>query len=73
MGSNSFDTNPNKNVSTTIEYALSTERFEKPLFQWSQEFFKQGYESVNSVSTVIYFLLFVDFYSYFLKIFFIPG
>ena len=32
-----------------IEYVLSTKRFEEPLFQWKQEIFKQGYESVNSV------------------------
>ena len=49
FGSNSFDTNANTNVlDTTIEYVLSTERFEEPLFQWSQKIFKQGYESVNS-------------------------
>ena len=33
----------------TIEYVLSTKRFEEPFFQWKQKFFKQGYESVNSV------------------------
>ena len=60
-----------KNV--LIEYILSVKRFEEPLFQWSQEFFNQGYESINSVSTVIvtYFLLFVDFCSYFLRNFYL--
>ena len=34
FGSNSFDTNANTNVlNATIEYVLSTERFEEPLFQ----------------------------------------
>ena len=33
FGSNSFDTNPNTNVlNATIEYVLSTKRFEEPLF-----------------------------------------
>ena len=54
FGSNSFDTNANTNVlDTAIEYVLSTDRFEKPLFQRSQENFKQHYESVNSASIVI--------------------
>ena len=60
-----------KNV--LIEYILSVKRFVEPIFQWSQEFFNQGYESINSVSTVIvtYFLLFVDFCSYFLRNFYL--
>ena len=34
FGSNSFDTNTNTNVLiATIEYVLSTKRFEEPLFQ----------------------------------------
>ena len=34
FGSNSFDTNANANVlKATIEYILSTKRFEEPLFQ----------------------------------------
>ena len=34
FGSNSFDTNANTNVlNATIEYVLSTKRFEEPLFQ----------------------------------------
>ena len=41
------------------------------------EIFRQGYESVNYVSIVIvtclFFLLFVDFYYYIIRIFFIPG
>ena len=37
FGSNSFDTNANTNVlNATIEYLLSTQRFEEPLFQWIQ-------------------------------------
>ena len=71
FGSNLF--NANKNANVVIEYILSVKRFEEPLFQWSQEFFNQGYESINSVSTVIvtYFLLFVDFCSYFLRNFYL--
>ena len=54
FGCNSFDTNANTNVlNATIEYVLSSKRFEEPLFQWSQEIFKQGYESVNSVFIVV--------------------
>ena len=50
FGSNLFDSNANTNVlNATIEYVLSTKRFEEPLFQWKQEIFKQGYESVYSV------------------------
>ena len=44
FGSNSSDKNANTNVlSATIEYVLSTKRFQEPLCQWSQEIFKQGY------------------------------
>ena len=43
FGSNSFDTNANTNVfNATIEYVISTEKFEEPLFQWSQGIFKQA-------------------------------
>ena len=61
FGSNSFDTNANTNVlNATIEYVLSTQRFEEPLFQCSQEIFKQDYESVNSVSIgIVTCLLFI--------------
>ena len=45
FGSNLF--NANKNANVLIEYILSVKRFEEPLFQWSQEFFNQGYESIN--------------------------
>ena len=45
-----FDSNANTNVlNATIEYILSTKKFEEPLFQWKQEIFKQRYESVYSV------------------------
>ena len=54
FGCHSFDTNAYTNVlNATIEYVLSSKRFEEPLFQWSQEIFKQGYESVNSVFIVV--------------------
>ena len=34
FGSNSFDTNANTNVlNATIEYIISTKRFDEPLFQ----------------------------------------
>ena len=34
FGSNSFDTNANTNVlNATIEYVISTKRFDEPLFQ----------------------------------------
>ena len=43
FGSNSFDTDANTNVlNATIEYILSTKRFDEPLFQWKQKIFKQG-------------------------------
>ena len=59
LGSNSFDANPNTNaLNATIEYVLSTERFEELLFQWKQEIFKQDYESLNSVTAVIVTCLF---------------
>ena len=67
LGSNSFDTNANTNVlDTAIEYVLSTDRFEKPLLQWSQEKFKQDYESVNSASILIVTCLFfiIEFHSF---------
>ena len=69
FGSKSFDTNANTNVlDATIEYVLSTDRFEEPLFQWSQEILKQDYESVNSASIVIVTCLFfiIDFHSFFI-------
>ena len=50
FGSNSFYTNANTNVlNATVQYVLSTKRVEESLFLWSQESFKQGYESVNPV------------------------
>ena len=72
--SNSFNTNANTNVlNATIEYVLSIKRFEEPLFHWSQEIFKQGYESMNFVSTLIvtysFFIicrfLFIFYYDFF--------
>ena len=67
FGSNSF--NANKNANVLIEYILSIKRFEEPLFQWSQEFFNQGYESIDSVSTIIVTCLFF----YYLWIFIFLG
>ena len=59
LDSNSFNRNANANVlNATIEYVLSIKRFQEPLFQWSQEIFKKGYESLNSVSTVIVLIYF---------------
>ena len=67
FGSNLF--NANKNANVLIEYILSVKRFEEPLFQWSQEFFNQGYESIDSVSTIIVTCLFF----YYLWIFIFLG
>ena len=67
FGSNSF--NVNKNANVLIEYILSIKRFEEPLFQWSQEFFNQGYESIDSVSTVIVTCLFFYYLWIFILIF----
>ena len=67
FGSNSF--NANKNANVLIEYILSIKRFEEPLFQWSQEFFNQGYESIDSVSTVIVTCLFFYYLWIFILIF----
>ena len=79
FGSNSFDKKANINVlNATIEYLLkdlkfpSTKRVEEPLFQWSEEIFKQGYVSAYSVSiAIVTRLFFVDFF--FLGFFFIRG
>ena len=67
FGSNLF--NANKNANVLIEYILSVKRFEEPLFQWSQEFFNQGYESIDSVSTVIVTCLFFYYLWIFILIF----
>ena len=68
FGSNSFDTDANTNVlNATIEYILSTKRFDEPLFQWKQKIFKQC--SVFIVVTCITY----KFLFYFLRICFIPG
>ena len=75
FGSNSFNTNANTNVLlATIEYVLFTERFEEPLFQWSDEILKQGYESGHSVSiAIVTYLFFIICRFFFQRIFFIPG
>ena len=45
FGINSFDADANANVvNATIEYILSTKRFDEPLFQCKKKLFKQGYE-----------------------------
>ena len=45
FGINSFDADANTNVvNATIEYILSTKRFDEPLFQCKKKLFKQGYE-----------------------------
>ena len=49
-------------LNATIKYVLSTKRFEEPLFQSSQNIFKQGYESVNSVSIITVTCLFFYYY-----------
>ena len=73
FGSNSFDTDANTNVlNATIEYILSTKRFDEPLFQWKQKIFKQCYESVHSVFIVVTCII-CKFLFYFLRICFIPG
>ena len=68
FGSNSSDTNAYTNVlDTATEYVLSTDRFEEPFFQWSQEILKHDYQSVNSVSIVIVTWVFfiIDFHYFF--------
>ena len=71
FGSNSFDTNANTNIfNATIAYVLLTKRFEKPLFQWSPEIFKQGYESANFESIVIITRFIILFYLQIFIIFF---
>ena len=73
FGSNSFDTDANANVlNATIEYILSTKRFDEPLFQWKQKICKQCYESVHSVFIVVTCII-CKFLFYFLRICFIPG
>ena len=69
FGSNSFDANANTNVlNATIEYVLSTNKFEEEPFQWSQEIFKQGYESENSVSMVYLFIFYYVFFYYYSRV-----
>ena len=70
FGSDSFETNANTNIlNATIEYVLSTKKFEEPLFQWNREIFKQVYESENSVSIVIVSCLFLITCTFFLFLF----
>ena len=59
FGSNSFDANANTNVANaTIEYIISTKRFEEPLFQWKEEIFKKYQESVmNSVFIAVVYCI----------------
>ena len=72
FGSNSFDTDANTNVlNATIEYILSTKRFDEPLFQWKQNIFKQAYESVHSAFIDVVTCINCKFL--FLRICFIPG
>ena len=71
FGSNSFDTDTNTNVlNATIEYILSTKRFDEPLFQWKQKIFKQCYESIHSVFIVVTCII-CKFLFYFLRVCFI--
>ena len=63
FGSNSLDTDANTNVlNATIEYILSTKRFDEPLFQWKQKIFKQGYESVYSVLIALVTCIICNFF-----------
>ena len=71
---NSFDTDANTNVlNATIEYILSTKRFDEPLFQWKQKISKQVYESVYSVFIAVVACTICKFLFYFIRICFIPG
>ena len=73
FGSNSFDTDTNTNVlNATIEYILSTKRFDEPLFQRKQKIFKQCYESLCSVIIAVVTCITCKFLFYFLRICFIP-
>ena len=61
--SNSFDTYANTNVlNATIEYILSTKRFDELLFQSKQNIFKQVYESVYSVFIAVVIWLICNFF-----------
>ena len=72
FGSNSFDIHANtKILNATIEYILSTKRFDEPLFQWKQNIFKQAYESVHSAFIDVVTCINCKFL--FLRICFIPG
>ena len=74
FGSNSFDADANTNVhSATIEYILSTKRFDEPLFLWKQKIFKQGHEPVYSVFIAVVTCIISKFLFCFLRICFIPG
>ena len=73
FGSNSFDTDANTNVlNATIEYIISTKRFDEPLFQWKQKIFKQCYESAHFVFIVVTCIICKFLYCFF-RICFIPG
>ena len=60
-------------LNATIEYILSTKRFDGPLFWWKQKIFKQGYESVYFVFIAVVICIICKFLFYFLRICFIPG
>ena len=54
FGNNSFDTNASTNVlNASIEYILSTKRFDEPLFQWKQKIFKSVYSVFIVVANCI--------------------
>ena len=74
FGSNSFDIHANTNVlNATIEYTLSTKRFDESLFQWKQKISKLGNESVYSVFITVVTCTICKFLIYFLRISFILG
>ena len=73
FSSDSFDTDDNTNVlNSTIQYILSTKRFDDSVFKGKQKIFKQCYESVHSVVIVVTCII-CKFSLYFLRICFIPG
>ena len=74
FGSNSFDIHANtKILNATIEYILSTKRFDEPLFQWKQKLSNKVMNKQFLYLLQLLLVLFVNFYFSFLRICFIPG
>ena len=74
LGSNSFHKDANTNVlKATIEYILSTKRFDECFFIENRKNFKLGYESVYSVFIAVVTCIICKFLFFFLGFVLFPG